>query len=152
MDKIETYIVDSFTDKPFNGNPAGVCILKSELSDKKMQSIAKELGLSETAFINNLTEQNKYTIRYFSPKMEIPLCGHATLAASKVIFEKNEELSKIHFVNIQNLDLIIQRSGEDIVMEFPIYKTKPQDTPNELLVLAAAMPAMVVPCSYYRSI
>lgn len=134
MTKIETYIVDSFTDKPFKGNPAGVCILTSELSDDEMQSIAKELGLSETAFVNKLIDQNKYSIRYFSPKTEIPLCGHATLAASKVLFEKNENLSKINFINIQKLDLKIQRNGEDILMEFPIYKTQPQDTPMELLI------------------
>lgn len=133
MTKIETYIVDSFTDKPFKGNPAGVCILRNELSDTIMQSIAKELGLSETAFVNSLTGQNKYPIRYFSPKMEIPLCGHATLAASKVIFEKNESLSNINFINIQKLDLTIQKKGEDIIMEFPIYETKPQDAPKELL-------------------
>jgi len=133
MTKIETYIVDSFTDKPFQGNPAGVCILESELSDHIMLSIAKELGLSETAFVHKLTHQNKYPIRYFSPKMEIPLCGHATLAASKVVFERNEGLSNINFINIQDLDLAIQKNGESIVMEFPIYDTKPQAAPKELL-------------------
>ena len=84
---IETYIVDSFTATPFKGNPAGVCILNQKLSKEQMQSIAKELGLSETAFINKIDQQHKYTIRYFSPKMEIPLCGHATLASSKILFE-----------------------------------------------------------------
>ena len=64
---IETYIVDSFTDKPFKGNPAGVCVLKEGLTEQQMQSIAKELGLSETAFIINLDKPNKYSIRYFSP-------------------------------------------------------------------------------------
>lgn len=130
---IETYIVDSFTNEPFKGNPAGVCILKNELKDKQMLSIAKEIGLSETAFISKLNEPNKYTIRYFSPKMEIPLCGHATLASSKVIFEKNVDLNKIHFINIQNLNLLIRRNGESILMEFPVYSTKPKDAPIELL-------------------
>lgn len=130
---IETYIVDSFTNEPFKGNPAGVCLVNQELSDTQMLSIAKELGLSETAFINKLSETNKYTIRYFSPKMEIPLCGHATLAASKVLFEKSTACSKIHFVTIQNLDLIIQRDDEDIIMEFPIYDTLAQEAPIELL-------------------
>jgi len=73
MNKIETYIVDSFTDKPFKGNPAGVCILNQELTNNKIQSIAKELGLSETAFITQIDQQNKYSIRYFSPILEIPL-------------------------------------------------------------------------------
>jgi PhzF family phenazine biosynthesis protein len=130
---IETYIVDSFTDTPFKGNPAGVCVLNQTLLNAQMQLIAKELGLSETAFINQIEEQNTYSIRYFSPVMEIPLCGHATLAASKVLFEIFPEMEKIHFENIQGLDLIIKRHGEIIEMEFPVYDTIPQNAPEELL-------------------
>ena len=130
---IETYIVDSFTDQPFKGNPAGVCVLNQELSNEKMQSIAKELGLSETAFISEMNETNNYAIRYFSPKMEIPLCGHATLASSKVIFEKNTEMNKINFINIQNINLLIQKSEDNIMMEFPVYNTTPHEAPKELL-------------------
>src|SRR5690606_25188356 len=103
------------------------------LLNEQMQLIAKELGLSETAFITPTDELNKYSIRYFSPIMEIPLCGHATLAASKVLFQNNLT-SKIHFVTIQNLDLIIQKDGAYIVMEFPVYETEPQDAPPGLLV------------------
>jgi PhzF family phenazine biosynthesis protein len=130
---IETYIVDAFTNLPFKGNPAGVCILKNELEDKQMLNIAKELGLSETAFIRKLNEPNKYAVRYFSPKMEIPLCGHATLASSKVIFEKNNDIDRIIFINIQNLNLSIQRKKESILMEFPVYDTKPANASIELL-------------------
>lgn len=130
---IETYIIDSFTDKPFKGNPAGVCVLNQELSNKQMQSIAKELGLSETAFIIQIDKPNKFAIRYFSPKMEIPLCGHATLASSKVLFEINPYMNDIHFVNSHNLDLMIRKFGEEIEMEFPVYDTIPQNVPNELL-------------------
>jgi len=132
-DRIETYIVDSFTDKPFNGNPAGVCILNQKLTDKQMQSIAKELGLSETAFICKIDNQDKYSIRYFSPVLEIPLCGHATLASSKVLFEIIPEMEKIRFENIQGLDLLIKKDKELIEMEFPIYDTIPQNAPEELL-------------------
>ena len=131
--RIETYIVDSFTDQPFKGNPAGVCVLNQKLSDNQMQSIAKELGLSETAFINQVDNQDKYSIRYFSPILEIPLCGHATLASAKVLFEINPEIDKIHFQNIQNLDLMIRKYGHKIEMEFPIYDTIPQNAPVELL-------------------
>ena len=131
--RIDTYIVDSFTDKPFKGNPAGVCILNQKLSEEQMQSIAKELGLSETAFIIQIDKQNKYSIRYFSPIMEIPLCGHATLASSKVLFEIKPEMVEIHFKNIQNLDLMIRKYGDKIEMEFPIYETVPQNAPDELL-------------------
>ncbi|WMN12084.1 PhzF family phenazine biosynthesis protein [Marivirga salinae] len=131
--RIETYIVDSFTDKPFKGNPAGVCILNESILNEQMQLIAKELGVSETAFIIQIEGQKKYSIRYFSPKMEIPLCGHATLAASAVLFERGPEMEKIHFENIQGLNLIIKKYGHSIEMEFPVYDTVPQKAPTELL-------------------
>ncbi len=132
MKEIETYIVDSFTDQPFRGNPAGVCVLKDELSDSEMLSIAKELGLSETAFIGEINGNNEYPIRFFSPVMEIPLCGHATLASSKVLFEKNGQ-NAINFVNIQNLRLPIECNEEFIKMGFPIYETIPKKVPIKLL-------------------
>ncbi|MGB1004748.1 MAG: PhzF family phenazine biosynthesis protein [Salibacteraceae bacterium] len=133
MLKIETYIVDSFTNEPFKGNPAGVCVLDEALTDKQMQSIAKELGLSETAFIIKIDISNTYNIRFFSPKMEIPLCGHATLASSKILFEINPEMKNIHFKTTQQLDLMIRKFGDKIIMEFPVYDTIPQNAPDELL-------------------
>ena len=129
---IETYIVDSFTDTPFKGNPAGVCLLDEALSSGLMLAIAKELGLSETTFVTPI-KNGQYAIRYFSPQMEIPLCGHATLAAAKVLFEKYPEKKAIHFKNINDLDLLINKHGVQIEMEFPIYDTIPQETPVELL-------------------
>lgn len=130
---IETFIVDSFTDEPFKGNPAGVCVVKEFPDEKMMLLIAQELGLSETAFIIPLAGSYSFAIRYFSPKMEIPLCGHATLAASKVLFSKNEAFNELNFFNIQNLKLAIKRRGEEIEMKFPIYPTEPSTVPAELL-------------------
>lgn len=135
---IETYIVDSFTNESFKGNPAGVCILQESLSPSQMQDIAKELGLSETTFIQKNTSKGDFSIRYFSPKMEIPLCGHATLAASKVVFAKEPDLENIHFVNIQNLDLLISQRDGKIEMKFPIYSTERLD-PGEKLVKALGL-------------
>jgi len=132
MRQIETYIVDSFTDKPFKGNPAGVCLLQEELNENQMLSIAQELGLSETAFISKIKNPNHYSIRFFSPVMEIPLCGHATLASSKVIFQ-NEPIEEINFQNFQNLKLKINKDGEFIKMEFPVYNTVKEQVPKELL-------------------
>lgn len=131
--RIETYIVDSFTDEVFKGNPAGVCILDQELSDDKMQAIAKELGLSETAFIIPFQGEGSYSIRYFSPLMEIPLCGHATLASSKVLFNNHQDFQSVHFKNNEGLDLFVRRYGETLEMEFPLYDTIPQSAPKELL-------------------
>lgn len=130
---IPCYIVDSFTDQAFGGNPAGVCIVETELIDSKMLSIAKELGLSETAFLKFDDHSNSYSIRYFSPKMEIPLCGHATLAASKILFELDQHLEEVCFINIQELKLQVKKYGDLIQMEFPIYDTVPSEVPKELL-------------------
>ncbi len=132
MIQIPTYIVDSFTDKSFKGNPAGVCLLENDLSEELMSSIAKELNLSETAFVRKV-RGNKYSIRYFSPIMEIPLCGHATLASAKVLFKKDNSLQKIVFTTIQNINLPVEKDSDLIQMEFPIYQTKPDTVPKELL-------------------
>lgn len=129
---MRTFIVDSFTDTPFKGNPAGVCLVDSELSDERMLHIAQELNLSETAFLSPLESNSAFAIRYFSPKMEIPLCGHATLASAKVIFSTHE-LNEVHFKNIQNLDLSAKEVDGQIVMEFPVYETRPADAPPALL-------------------
>ena len=119
-DRIRTFIVDSFTDTPFKGNPAGVCIIGSQLSDEVMLQIAQELNLSETAFLSPLESGNAFAIRFFSPKMEIALCGHATLASAKVVFSIHK-LNEVHFMNIQNLDLFAKQSNGQIVMEFPFW-------------------------------
>jgi PhzF family phenazine biosynthesis protein len=130
--RVRTFIVDSFTDTPFKGNPAGVCLVDSQLSDKRMLQIAQELNLSETAFLSPLDSNGAFPIRYFSPKMEIPLCGHATLASAKVIFSTHE-LNEVHFINIQNLDLSAKELDRQIVMEFPVYETRPAAAPPALL-------------------
>lgn len=98
-----------------------------------MQNIAIELGLSETAFVSYNPDSDKYAIRYFSPKVEIPLCGHATLASAKVIFDQNPQVNTIEFLTIEQLTLIVQRIGEEIQMIFPIYNTTPQEAPDSLL-------------------
>ena len=129
---MRSFIVDSFTDTPFKGNPAGVCLVDSHLSDERMLHIAQELNLSETAFLSTLESAGTFLVRYFSPKMEIPLCGHATLASAKVIFS-TLGLNEAHFLTTQNLGLSAQASNGKIVMEFPIYETLPADAPPALL-------------------
>ena len=125
------YLVDSFTDQPFRGNPAGVCICAAFPAEETMQAIAKELGFSETAFVVRMGEE--YRIRFFSPKMEIPLCGHATLAAAKVVFGYYSEEDHLAFVNIQSIRLLVKKVAEGIEMEFPLYGTVPRGAPEELL-------------------
>ncbi len=129
---MKTFIVDSFTKEAFKGNPAGVSFPQQALSADTMQHVAMELGLSETAFVSATDTPGTYSIRYFSPKKEIPLCGHATLAAAKVIFG-NSVTDELHFITIQNLDLKIQCKGAEISMEFPVYNTVPVTIPSGML-------------------
>ena len=143
---MRTFIVDSFTDTPFKGNPAGVCIIGSQLSDERMLHIAQELNLSETAFLSPLESGGAFAIRYFSPKMEIPLCGHATLASAKVIFSTHK-LNEVHFMNIQNLDLSAKELNGQVVMEFPVYDTRPAAAPPALL---AALGVKAIKNSVYN--
>ncbi|MGD1920804.1 MAG: PhzF family phenazine biosynthesis protein [Pleurocapsa sp.] len=76
--------VDSFTNQPFKGNPAAVCVLELEQSDRWMQSVASEMNLSETAFL--VKQGQSYSLRWFTPTTEVPLCGHATLASAHVLW------------------------------------------------------------------
>ena len=129
---MNVFIVDSFTDTPFRGNPAGVCLVESELTDEAMLRIAQELGLSETAFVRALDPPGRFAIRYFSPKQEIPLCGHATLAAARTVYVARG-LGEAHFINIQGLDLAVHSSRDRITMSFPVYETRPAVAPPALL-------------------
>jgi PhzF family phenazine biosynthesis protein len=129
---MKTYIVDAFTTEPFKGNPAGVCFPEEVLVEETMLKIAQEFGLSETAFVRETGQVGIYSIRYFSPKKEIPLCGHATLASAKIIF-KNTNQDEIHFVTSEKLNLLIRRQGDEIVMEFPVYQTTAAVVPVKML-------------------
>ena len=128
---MKTYIVDSFTEQAFKGNPAGVCLAPSPLNETLMQSIAKELNLSETAFVQELAE-GTFSIRYFSPVMEIPLCGHATLASSKVLF-RDSQLDSITFNTCEGLELKVERDGDAIAMVFPVYELESASASPKLL-------------------
>lgn len=135
----DLWIVDSFTDHAFRGNPAGV-YKSGELPDASvMQSLAAELNLSETAFLcslnvaqNSPVESAAYAIRYYSPKKEIPLCGHATLASAKVLFEQSES-DEITFRTATDVELLVRRIGDELEMRFPTYE----------LVDAVAPPSML---------
>ncbi|MFZ1679210.1 MAG: PhzF family phenazine biosynthesis isomerase [Saprospiraceae bacterium] len=129
---MKTYIVDAFTKEPFKGNPAGVCLPGESISEESMLKIAQEFGFSETAFVHQTSIPGTYTIRYFSPKKEIPLCGHATLASAKVLFS-NTNHKEIHFITIENLDLLIRSHGNEIIMEFPVYDTVKATVPSAML-------------------
>jgi len=128
---IKTYIIDAFTTELFKGNQAAVCLLKNELVETTMLNIAKEFGFSETAFV---IKQNSgsFSIRYFSPVKEIPLCGHATLASSKAIFSEFKELSQITFHTHFGDTLEISQNNGKIEMKFPLHQTETTEYDNAI--------------------
>ena len=119
---MKQYIIDAFSDKVFAGNPAAVCILDKRIDEELMLNIAKENNLSETAFI--VKENNNYKLRWFTPKAEIDLCGHATLASGFVILNYYEpNLKEVSFDTLSG-KLTVQRDNNLYIMDFPIYKLK----------------------------
>ncbi len=96
---MKIYQVDAFTDKPFTGNPAGVCVLPGPKNDVWMQNVAAEMNLSETAFL--MQEGDGFRLRWFTPAVEVELCGHATLASAHVLWaaKPSSWISRRHRTN-----------------------------------------------------
>lgn len=120
---MKQYIVDAFTDKVFQGNPAAVCIMDEWLQDDIMQKIAIENNLSETAFA--VKENENYHLRWFTPGGEVELCGHATLATAYIIFRFIEpDMGKICFDTLSGV-LTVTKENEMLTMDFPAFQLKP---------------------------
>lgn len=127
---MKQYIVDAFTNKPFSGNPAAVCVMDSWPSEEAMMKLAMENNLSETAFI--VKEEKGYHLRWFTPGTEVELCGHATLASSFVILNFYEKGSdKVRF-NTLSGELIVQKKDNRYEMNFPTYELKEIPVTNEM--------------------
>lgn len=118
MNTIKLYQVDAFVEGPFSGNPAAVCPLDTWLPDETMQNIALENNLSETAFF--VKKEDHYEIRWFTPTVEVDLCGHATLATAFVLFEKEGHDDKtIKLVSARSGELFVTRQGDMLTLNFP---------------------------------
>jgi PhzF family phenazine biosynthesis protein len=115
--KLPIYQVDAFTNRLFAGNPAAVVLCESELSVEMMQSIASENNLSETAYV--VHTGNKHQIRWFTPKIEVDLCGHATLAAAHVIFNHLKFSGNIVSFSSKSGSLRVRQDGERLYLDFP---------------------------------
>ena len=133
--------VDAFTDKLFAGNPAGVCILSEPRDEGWMQNVAREMNLSETAFL--LKEQDGFNLRWFTPAVEVDLCGHATLASAHILWEegylKPEEQARF---NTRSGLLTAERQDDWIEMNFPATPEEPAEAPADLIE------ALGVPAAY----
>jgi PhzF family phenazine biosynthesis protein len=134
--------VDAFTDKPFAGNPAAVCVLPEARDEKWMRSVAREMNLSETAFL--VKQNDGYSLRWFSPEVEIALCGHATLASAHVLWEEGylKPGEQARFDTKSGL-LTADRKGEWIELDFPAVVESPSEPPAGLAVALGATPKYV---------
>ena len=124
--------VDAFTDTPFRGNPAGVCVLPQAAPDDWMQSVANEMNLSETAFLSR--EEDAWRLRWFTPEVEVKLCGHATLASAHVLFETGLEgrEATIRFRTLSG-ELRARRVAGCIELDFPATPITEHAAPAGLL-------------------
>lgn len=124
MRSIAIAVVDAFTDRPFSGNPAGVCLLEHSLSTSQMQQIAMEMNLSETAFVEKTKTKNHFDLRWFTPTLEIDLCGHATLASSFWMIQSGWVFKGelIHF-HTRSGELRVRSEGDFLIMDFPLLST-----------------------------
>jgi PhzF family phenazine biosynthesis protein len=129
--KIQIYQADAFTNRLFGGNPAAICPLDEWLPDETMQKIAAENNLAETAFF--VKSDLGFQLRWFTPELEIDLCGHATLASAHIIFtELGYKGNTINFETVKAGNLIIQKDGDKYVMDFPSRPPIPIELPNGL--------------------
>jgi PhzF family phenazine biosynthesis protein len=125
------YQVDAFTEKPFSGNPAAVCLLSGSRDSVWMQNVAREMNLSETAFLQNQGEG--FSLRWFTPVVEVDLCGHATLASAHILWETGllPPKEQARFYTRSGL-LTAERRGGEIELNFPAKPEEPAVPPPEL--------------------
>ncbi|MBT9268249.1 PhzF family phenazine biosynthesis protein [Pseudomonas sp. MG-9] len=129
--QIAIFQVDAFASRPFDGNPAAVCPLSEWLPDEKLYAIAAENNLSETAFF--VKQGDLYELRWFTPQVEVDLCGHATLAAAWVIFNKVGDDAQVLRFSTRSGELRVRRSGTGLTMDFPAKVPVRCEPPPELL-------------------
>ena len=127
------HLVDAFAERPFTGNPAAVCLLDGPRTDTWMQQLAFELGHSETAYVSR-TESGTYSLRWFTPTIEVALCGHATLASAHVLWSIGRAQGPIKF-ETQSGVLTCERSGRLIHLEMP--RKSLEETPPPIGLLTA---------------
>lgn len=143
MPRLPIYQVDAFTDSLFGGNPAAVCPLEAWLPDATMQAIAAENNLAETAFF--VREGSDYALRWFTPTVEVDLCGHATLASGHIVFSFLEpERESVSFRTLKAGTLAVSRRADMLVMDLPARPAIPAEAPPGLLAALGGKPHEVL--------
>ena len=124
-------VVDAFAERPFTGNPAAVCLLDAPASERWMQAVAGEMNLAETAFL--VPDGDSFALRWFTPTLEVDLCGHATLASAHVLFETGR-LSPGDDARFDTRSgrLTVRQDGDALTMDFPATPAEPADAPAGL--------------------
>lgn len=135
MPRIPCWQVDAFTDRPFAGNPAAVVWLEADADPSWMQKVAAEMNLAETAFIRNRADGDGYDLRWFTPKVEVDLCGHATLASAHALWTSGTVTDEPLRFHTRSGVLTCTKAGERIELDFPA--TPPTQAPVDPAVLEA---------------
>lgn len=137
-DTVATFIVAAFSDVPFRGNPAGVCVLPAPIDARRMQAVAAELRQPETAFV--IRHADHYTIRWFSPLTEVDLCGHATLAAAQVLWAEAGATEPIlRFDTVNGASLAARRDDAGTIwLDLPAVRGTTETVPDALAGCAGA--------------
>ena len=134
--------IDAFTSQAFAGNPAAVCILNGQVDKNWMQHVAREMNLSETAFLRR--QEQGFDLRWFTPSVEIDLCGHATLASAHALWElghlRSDEIARFH---TRSGLLTAERRGDWIELDFPATPPVEAPPPNGLLAALGVSPTYV---------
>lgn len=139
--RIPIFQVDTFATRLFAGNPAAVMPMRSFPADATMQSIAAENNLAETAFL--VPDGSDYRLRWFTPNVEVPLCGHATLASAAVIMERLEPTRNQVVFHTASGPLTVSRSDAGYMMDFPVRLSEPVAAPAGLAEALGAIPAEI---------
>src|SRR5215472_18204882 len=142
--RIPIFQVDAFTSRRFGENPAAVMPMKTFLADPVLQAIAAENNLAETAFLVPMPEDGDYRLRWFTPKVEVPLCGHATLASAAVVMERLEPGRNRVIFHSASGPLTAQRGRVGYVMDFPVRPSEAVATSPKLVQALGVVPVEVL--------
>jgi PhzF family phenazine biosynthesis protein len=138
---VPLFHVDAFTDRPFAGNPAAVCLLSSWRPDRWLQAVAAEMNLSETAFL--VKNGDRFDLRWLTPKVEVALCGHATLAAAHVLWQQGLSTGDETRFSTKSGILKAIRRGDDIELDFPVKPETAAEAPPGLVEALGISPKYV---------
>ena len=140
---IDIYQVDAFTDVPFKGNPAAVCLLAGPADESWMQQVAREMNLSETAFL--YPEADGFRLRWFTPAVEVALCGHATLASAHILWETGRlpPSAPARFLTLSGTLGAARQDGGMIELDFPATHAEAADAPAGLVAALGVEPLFV---------